>query len=314
MRDPYAVLGVAKTASQDEIRKAFKKLARRYHPDLNDDPAAAEKFKEVNQANEVIGDADKRKLWDEFGEMSTKPGFDADKARAWQRAGGGMGGGFPGGGFPGGGFPGGGGGFEDIFSQMFGGGRGGPRGPVRRKGGDAEATVRLDLLSLISEEPQEVNLTGPDGRRQTLKVRIPGGLRDGGTMRLRGKGQPGRNGGPPGDLHLTLAVTPHAVLREKGENDLEMDLPITISEALLGARVEVPTPDGPVRVRVPPGTTGGQKLRIKSRGLRRKGGGRGHLYLVLRPTLPATDDPRAAELVQELEGFYAEEPRAGLAL
>ncbi len=313
MRDPYAVLGVSRSASQDEIRKAFKKLARKHHPDLNKDPGADERFKEINQAHEAIGDEEKRKLWDEFGEASTKPGFDAAKARAWKQAGGG----FPGGGFPGGGFPGGGGGFggfEDILGQMFGGGRGGPRGPVRRKGADIEGSIRVDLMALISGEPQDVTLSGPGGAPTTLKVRIPAGLRDGGTMRLRGKGQPGMNGGPAGDLHLTIHVKPHAVLRPKGEDDLEMDLPIRIDEAMTGARVEVPTPDGPVRVRVPPGTTGGQKLRIKSRGLRRRDGARGHLYLVLRPTLPETDDPRAAELAAELSGFYAQDPRAALAL
>ena len=305
MRDPYAVLGVSKSAPQDEIRKAFKKLARKYHPDLNKDPAAAERFKEINQANEIVGDEEKRKHWDDFGEASTRPGFDAAKARQWKQSGG-FGGGMPGGGF--GGF--GGGGFEDIFGQVFR-GQGGRAGP--RRGRDMEGTFTVDLMALITGDPQEFSFSSSAGGSETLKLAVPAGLRDGGTMRLKGKGSAGAGGGPAGDLHLTVKVLPHPHLRVD-EDNLEMDVPITIHEAIVGAKVEVPTPDGPVRIRIPAGSTGGQRMRIKGRGLRKRGGSRGHLFVVLRPTVPATEDARAAELAEELSGFYPADVRADLTL
>jgi curved DNA-binding protein len=301
MRDPYAVLGVARGADADEIRKVFKKLARQYHPDLNKAPEAADRFKEINQAYEIIGDADKRALWDEFGEVSTRPGFDAAKARAWKQGGGGPGGGF-GAGFGGGGVD-----LDEFFSFFAG---RGPQGP--RRGADVEAQVQVPLMALISGEPQELHLGRPGEEPESIKVRIPRGTRPGETIRLRGKGREGR-GGPPGDLLLTVDVAPHPHLRLDGD-DLEMDLPITISEAVAGARIEVPTPDGPLRVRVPPGTTGGQRLRVKDRGLPRRDGDRGHLFLVLRPVAPRSDDPRARELAEELDRFYGEDVRAGLAI
>jgi len=328
MRDPYAVLGVSKNADADAIRKRYKELARKYHPDLNKAKGAADKFKEVNDAHEVLGDAEKRKLWDEFGEVSTKPGFDAGKARAWKNAGGFNRGGFPGG-FPGGGFGGGFGGgapgmnMDDLLGSMFGAGGGRRRGPAgfgRRgpaKGPDVEITLVVPLVDLVTGAKQTIRYTrlaeGHQEKVETLKFAIPAGIRDGGTVRLRGKGGAGAPGGPAGDLKLTVEVKPHKHLRADGDH-LHMEVPVTVGEAVRGGSIEVPTPDGPVRVKVPAGTTGGQRLRLRGKGLRMKGGERGHLYLTLRPTLPAADPDTLGPLADQVEALYTADVREGLVL
>jgi curved DNA-binding protein len=333
MRDPYAVLGVSKSADADTIRKRYKELARKYHPDLNQQAGAADRFKEINEAHEVLGDAEKRKLWDEFGEVSTKPGFDAGKARAWKNAGGFRGGGFPGGGFGGGGFPGGGfGGFggggggmdmDDLLGAMFGAGGGRRRGPGfqgRRqasKGPDVEVTLKVPLVDLVTGAKQTIQYKrlaeGGQEKVETLKFAIPAGIRDGGTVRLRGKGGAGAPGMQSGDLKLTIEVADHNLLSVKGDH-LYLEVPVTVGEAVRGGSIEVPTPDGPVRVKVPKGTTGGQRLRLKGRGLRMKGGERGHLFLTLRPTLPEADLEALGGLADQMESLYTGDIRAGIAL
>jgi curved DNA-binding protein len=326
MRDPYAVLGVPKSADADAIRKRYKELARKYHPDLNKSEAAADKFKQINQANEAIGDPEKRKLWDEFGEASTKPGFDSNRARAWKNAGGFRGGGFPGGGFPGrGGFGGGFGGadgMEDLFGSMFGAGgrRQAGRGFRRRapaKGPDVEITLKVPLVELVTGAKQAVRyirlVAGGGEKEEALKFAIPPGIRDGGTVRLRGKGGAGAPGGPAGDLKLTIEVLSHSLLRVDGDH-IHMEVPITVGEAIHGGSIEVPTPDGSIRVKVPPGTTGGQRLRLRGRGLRKKGGERGHIYLTLRPTLPSASPEVLEPLVDQIEALYEGDVRDGLAL
>ncbi|MCA9570794.1 MAG: DnaJ domain-containing protein [Myxococcales bacterium] len=312
MTDPYSTLGVARTASQDDIRKAFKKLARKYHPDVNKDPGAEDRFKEINNAYGAIGDTEKRKLWDEFGEASQKPGFDAERARQFRNFGGG--GGFPGGGF-GGGRGGGvhvdfGGDMGDIFSSLFGGGGGMPRGP--RRGQDQRASLTIDFLTSVLGGEREIQIQRPTGARDSLKVRIPPGVQDGGKLRLKGQGLPPPGGGPCGDLELQLTVTPHAHLRRRDKDDLEMDLPITILEAMEGASVTVPTPTGDVKVTVPANARPGQLLRLKGRGVQKRIPG--HLYLVLRPTPPETTDPEVLAAARRLEEAYTTDVRAGLAL
>lgn len=350
MRDPYAVLGVAKDASADDIKKAYKKLVRKHHPDLAKSEADGERIKEINAANDILGDADKRRLYDEFGEMSTRPGFDPDQARAYQNMAGGRGfrgfggsgfggSGFGGGGTPGGGFRwstdgpdlgggfgggGGGGGFvdpEDLMGSLFGGARA-RRGP--RPGQDIHADVQVDLLQVARAEPIELQLRRPvvsNGgggqatmslQEEKLKVRLPPGVEDGKTIILRGKGGESPSGGPPGDLKLTIRIQPVPGLRRDGEA-LELDLPITFAEALVGGRVTVPTFDGEVKVNLPPGAQQGQKLRLRGKGMK-LAHGRGDLILVLRPTPPATGGPEVEALAAQLAALYDQDLRAGLPL
>ena len=314
MRDLYSVLGVPRGADQDTIRKAYKKLARRYHPDLNKSAAAAEKFKEINAAYDMIGDEKKRKLYDQFGEAATRPGFDAEQARRWQQASGGFGGGLGRGrggrgrgdfgdfGFGGGGSPGGGVNMEELLGSMFGGRARGPR-----RGPDIEETGRLGLIEALSGHSITVHASG----HGTLKVRIPSGIHDGGTVRLRGKGRPSPLGGTPGDLLLRIEIKPHSLLKREG-NNLLMDVPLTVHEAMAGGSVEVPTPDGTVRVKIPAGVKGGERLRLRRRGMPLKDDARGDLYLILRPALPKTDDPEAIKLAEQLAAFHTEDIRGNL--
>lgn len=324
MRDAYAELGVPRTADAETIRKAYKQLARKFHPDLNPAPEAAERFKAINAAYEMVGDDDKRKLYDEFGEIAFKPGFDVDRARAYKRMGGGFGG-FGGAGAPGGdgvdlgdllgslfgrGGGGAGGGFPGGFGGFPGFGGGGAAGPhPGARGADIEASVEVGLRVVAHGSTEELRVPG---RADPVKVRIPPGVTDGAVLRLRGQGGPGPRG--PGDLLLTVRVAPHPVLRREGD-ELLMDLPLSLTEAIGGARIEVPTLDGPVRVRVPAGAASGQKLRLKEKGVPpRPNAPRGDLLLVLRPVPPATDSPEALRLAEQLDAFRTGDVRAGLAV
>jgi molecular chaperone DnaJ len=365
MRNLYEVLGVGKTADQAEIKKAYKKLARQYHPDLNKDPKAAERFKEVSAAYEVLEDESKRAAYDEFGEASLSSGFNADQARAWKsRSGQPFPGGFGGGGM-GGGFD-----VDDLFGSLFGAQQRAQRRPSRSRGADIEATLQIDFLDAVRGTETLVQVRRPakcdvchgeggTGRKQCptcngsgrvqfeqlgmsgvvpcddcggtgsvyeaecsncagtgrvmaeerLKVKIPAGVEANQVIRLRGKGGEGRNGGPPGDLLLTIAVRPHPFLRRDGL-DLEMDVPITFAEALEGGPIEVPTAaGGTVRVNVPKGARNGQKLRLKGKGVRDEG----DLYLVLRPTTPKSNGaPEAQAIAEQLKSLYDEDVRADL--
>jgi len=339
MRDPYAVLGVSKGASAVDIRKAYKKLARKHHPDVAKTEEDAEAFKEINAAYDILGDDEKRKLFDEFGEVSVRPGFDAEQARAWSRQGmggrgGGMGGG-PGGfrwssegpdlsgGFGGGGFGGGfGGDPDDILGSLFGGGRV-RRGP--RPGQDIKADVAVSLLDVARDLPIEIELrrpvAGPPGpggqatmslQSEKIKLRLPPGVEDGRTIRLRGKGGDSPSGGPAGDLLITVKVNEVPGLRREGDA-LELEVPISFAEALGGGRITVPTLDGEVKVTVPAGVQSGQKLRLRGKGMS-LAQGRGDLILVLRPTSPPEGGPPDPELVAKLEALYTADLRANLPL
>lgn len=299
MRDPYKVLGVSKSATSDEIRKEYRNLARKYHPDLNADPGASDRFKEVNQAYELIGEDEKRKLWDEFGELSTKPGFNAEQARAYSQMGGGFGGGANIN-------------MDDLLGSMFGGGfpGGGRRGFVAA-GDDVRVRVSVKIAAVLAHETITVNYLRPESSgnvvSDTAKVRVPPGTPEGAEVRVRGKGGAGH---PAGDLILEVHYELPEGVRAEGA-DLVMDLPITILEAVRGASIEVPTPDGPVRLKTPAGITGGQRLRVKDRGLPTKGG-RGHLFVALRPTLPKAEAPELGALAEQLEALYPAPLREGL--
>jgi curved DNA-binding protein len=299
MADPYKVLGVQRDADQDTIKKAYKNLARKYHPDRNDSPTASTKFKEVNAANDVVGDPKKRKMYDDFGEASTRPGFDPDQARAFR------GGGFPGGGaFTGGSNV----DFEDLLGSMFGAG-GGPR-PVR--GRDRQVDLTIPFMKSVLGSEEQIRLPQPDGRLETFSIRIPAGVRTGGRLTMKGQGHPPPGGGPCGDLKIKLEVAEHPCLRRIAGNDLEMDVPITVLEAIKGSRITVPTPTGSVKVSVPAGCAQGTRLRLRAKGIQVTTPG--DLYLVLRPTVPVSEDEGVIMAAQRIEEAYVGNLRGKLVL
>lgn len=302
-RKYYDTLGVPPDADAATIKKAFRKLAHELHPDRNKgDKALEEKFKEVNRAYEVLGDDDKRKLYDEFGEDAEKLGFDPEKTRQYRQYRQGGGRGFDQGVD-----------FEDILSQMFNGGGGfgggggfrGGGGPAR--GRDMQAEMSLDFRTAVRGGERVI---GIDGRSVT--VRIPPGVKDGGNLRLRGQGLPGPRGGPSGDLVLAIQVQPDPLF-EREDDDLIVEVPITVGEALRGGSVEVPTLDGQVRVKVPAGAQTGQTLRVRGKGVVRPKHPPGDLHVKLRVELPdlrdRLEDPALTQALDTLEATYGRDIR-----
>jgi len=306
--DPYKVLGVASTAEAVDIKKEYRKLARKMHPDRGGDP---DKLKTVNAAYAIVGDEDKRKLYDEFGHIAFRPGFDAAQARQYARFGGGRS--HPSDGsfdmdeilkmFTGGG----GAGFGGFEGFGFGGAppRGfGRRGPSR--GEDLNASVRVSLSEALTGSERELHMGG-----RSVTVRIPKGVRSGMRLRVGGKGNPGADGGPPGDLLMTVEVTEHPLVHVD-RDDLEMKLPLTFTESLNGGQITVATPTGTVKVKIPPRAEVGSRLRLKGRGLPKGGKDtrEGDLYLVLMPT-PPPEEPEGDTLA-DLEAAYTADVRAVL--
>jgi molecular chaperone DnaJ len=398
-KDYYEILGVKKSASAEEIRKAFRKLARKYHPDVNPgDKSAEEKFKTLSEANDVLSDPKKRKIYDQVGFYSDN--IDPATAEAYARGGGtgGAPGGFPGGGgqaggqgvpFDFGGFDfsdlvdsagrgrrsGGGGGFKDIFSGIFGGGRGAsPAGAGPEAGSDLEYQVNVPFWTAIRGGVMRLNVTRQDvcptchgqgyieapgkcsecngtgqvtqtggrmkfnvqcpscegtgknistcptchgegtvSRTEPLEVRIKAGTRDGQRIRLAGKGNAGSRGGPAGDLYVIIRAEQHPVFRRDGDN-IYLTVPVTATEAALGARVEVPTIDGRAELKIPPGTQSGQKLRLREKGVpsATKDGVRGDEIVEITVTVPMPRDERTKELLRELAKLNPEDPREEL--
>jgi curved DNA-binding protein len=319
-RDLYQILGVPRTASPEEIKKAYRKLARQHHPDVNPgNKAAEERFKELSAAFEVLSDPKKRANYDEFGPDALRTGFDerrAEEVRRWRQSGGASGG-QPGdfGGFSTvnvegyGPFD-----FGSIFESIFGQqardreGHGAGRRQGARGGEDLEADLELELRETVLGAERDLKL----GQR-TLRVTIKPGTRDGSRIRLAGQGNPGERGGPPGDLLLRVRLRPHPLLRIEGK-DLYLDLPLTIPEAASGAEVELPTFEGKVRFSVTPGTASGQQIRLRGKGLPDlRGGPRGDLYAVVKLVLPE-QGPRLLEAMKLLEPLYKGDPRAGISL
>lgn len=319
MRDPYDVLGVAKNASAKDIKSAFRKLAKKYHPDQNpDDPKAKDRFAEVNQAYEVVGDDEKRKQFDR-GEIdaSGKPrftGFEGgpgggDPFAAFRRAqGGGAGPGGvhfefrtsgPGGGPGGDSFDAG-----DIFSELFGQSfRRGP-GAARGAGGRAQSAgaagadinVTLDVSVEEAARAEKVTALFPDGRK--VGIKLPAFVEDGQTIRLKGQGQPSPFGGQPGDALVRIRFRPHPLYRVEGR-DLHVDVPVALADAVLGARVPVETPYGRLAVAIPAWSSSDRKLRLKGKGLPLKSGGHGDLYAHVRIMLPEGGDAALEELMRK---------------
>ena len=405
-KDYYGALGVKKSASTEEIRKAFRKLARKYHPDVNPgDKSAEEKFKTISEATEVLSDPKKRKIYDQLGFYSDN--IDPAAAEAYARQGGGAGG-FPGG-FPGGQagatgstsgggvpfdfggfdfsdlFEGGGarakksstgtGGFRDIFSSIFsGGGRGGVEEVGPEPGSDLEYQVNVPFWTAIRGGVMRLNITRRDAcptcsgrgfleqpgvcpqchgkgtieqtggrmkfnvqcprchgtgknistcstchgegsveRTEPLEVRIKPGTRDGQRIRIAGKGNAGLQGGAPGDLYVIIRTGSHPVFHREGD-DIHLTVPISATEAALGAKIEVPTIDGRALLKIPPGTQSGQKLRLREKGVpsATKEGTRGDEIVEVKVTVPMPRDERTKELLRELAQLNPEDPRAEL--
>ena len=312
-RDYYEILGVPKSASADDIKKAHRKLVRKYHPDVNKNNASAtEKFKEVQEAYDVLSDTQKKANYDQFGHAGVNaggaPGGGGDPFEAFRRAQSrgrntwqpnpnvtvedfDMGGG-------------GGGGFGDIFEQLFG-GRGGAAGrgrqqaaPQPQKGQDIEhpVTLTFEQAARGTTLPLQINR---DGKIETIDIKIPAGVKDGSRIRIKGRGQHG--GGAPGDLYIITAVQPHPYFKRDGL-DIYLELPISMYEALLGTKVSVPTLDGPVTLTIPAGTSGSAKLRIKAKGIER-GEEKGDQYVQVRVVVPkhldATDRAEIEKLAKK---------------
>jgi molecular chaperone DnaJ len=371
-RNYYQILGVERGASHDDIRKAYRKLARKHHPDINPGNKEAEnKFKEISIAYDVLGDEQKRKLYDEFGEAGLTAGFDAEKARSyqqWQQQSAGAGGGYE---------------FDmDDLSELFGGlggmggrGRRTRQGPMR--GEDIESSMDIDFLDAVrgfqtsitlqrpvtcdtcngsgtkpGSNPSQCPECGGSGsksvaqgplqfrqtcprcmgtgklpgepcavcrgsgrvlRPETIRVNIPAGAEPSKRIRLRGKGEAGVRGGPPGDLYIVPRIRPHPLLTRSGK-DLSMELPITIGEAVRGATVEVPTPMGKLKVKIPAGAQSGQQLRLKGKGVSAHGQSpAGDLYLRLMIRVPK-DNHIPEEVIEKIDRAYAEDVRKDVRL
>jgi DnaJ-class molecular chaperone len=296
VNDPYKTLGVKKDASQDDIRRAYRKLAKQHHPDLNPGNAKAEEvFKGVTAANDLLSDPEKRGQFDR-GEIDASGQEQAPRSSYRDYAEGDAGRRYS----PGGDF----GGFntddfDDIFASAFGGGQ--ARGGVTpRRGADEHYSLTADFLDAINGAIQRLTL--PDGR--TLNAKIPPATADGQVLRLRGQGSPGRNGGPAGDALIEIHVAPHPFFRRDGQ-DIRMELPITLSEAVLGGSIEAPTPAGPVKMRIPAGSDTGSELRLRGRGLpAHSGRAAGDLYATLRVAIGVPD----AALKAFLETWKPEHP------
>jgi curved DNA-binding protein len=295
-QDFYKELGVGRTASADEIKKAYRKLASELHPDKRPgDKKSEARFKAVNRAHQTLSDPEKRKVYDEFGEDGLREGFDVGAARAYREAArGGRARGAPGGVEDM--FGGQAGGFGDLFGDLFGGGRGRRRGGAM-KGSDVAAEVTVDLASAI--RGAELRLRLQDGGDE-VTVRVPAGAGDGDRVRIAGHGAPGMMGGPPGDLVLTIRVAPHPHFERIGL-DLYLDLPITPAEAYRGAKVRVPTHDGYVTLTVPTHAQSGQVARLKSKGVTRAGK-QGDFFVRFLIKLPEAESSEVEEAIDVLEG------------
>jgi curved DNA-binding protein len=313
-RDLYDVLGISRSATPEELKKTYRRLAKKYHPDVNPgNKQAEEKFKEVTAAFDVLSDPKRRKLYDEFGPDALRTGFDEKKAdayRQWRRQGASRGGPSP---FDFGDFErvdvGDFGTFDfgSLFGDLFGAGRG-QRGDIPSAGASVEAEVEVDLRDAVLGSERDIRL---DGR--TLRVKIPPGVTDGSQIRLAGQGAPGGRGGPSGDLFLKVKLREHPLVRREGR-DLFLDLPVTVPEAVNGAEVILPTFEGPVRLRVPSGSQSGTRLRLRGKGLPDlKGGARGDLHAVVQVVLPEGSD-ELRQAVKPLGGLYKVDPRARLSL
>ncbi len=315
-KDYYKILGVERTATQDEIKRAYRKMARTYHPDINKEPGAEAKFKDAGEAYEVLKDPEKRAAYDQLGagwqqgqEFRPPPNWDAGFE-------------FSGGGYTSADAT----QFSDFFEGLFGGMRGARAGGAgagfahrefHARGQDHHAKIEIGLRDAYSGVKRAVTLRMPEVDPQghvtvkdrTLNVTIPKGIREGQHIRLAEQGGPGMGKGPPGDLYLEVRFAPDPIYRVEGK-DVYLDLPVAPWEAALGASVKAPTPEGPVMLKIPPGSTKGRTMRLKGRGL--PGTPPGDLHAVLKIVLPPADSDKAKEVYKDMERELPFDPRAGL--
>ena len=306
-RDYYETLGVAKTATADEIKSAFRKLARKHHPDVaKDKKAAEEKFKQINEAYEVLSDADKRRKYDELGANWDRPGGFQPPPN-WGGGGQRRGPSPFGGGNGGVEFEFGGTGFSDFFEAFFGGGRGrsafggmGPQAAGAERGNDVEADIMVPLEEALKGVTRQVSVRrGESSKVETYQVKIPRGVREGQRIRLAGQGEAGERGGQSGDLFLRVRLARHPEFSVDG-NDLVHEVKIAPAQAVLGAELRVPTLEGEAKLKLPAGTQGGQKFRLRGCGLPGVSGTRGDLYVAVQIQLPKELTERERELWTEL--------------
>lgn len=310
MTDPYQTLGLSKTASDKEIRDAFKKLTRKYHPDLHPgDKAAENRFKDISAANDLLGDPEKRRRFDageidatgaerpqqryyrDFADNPAYAGHAAQEGFASNED------------------------LEDFLARAFGGRQGGwARGGGRftqsdfdfkAKGQDVSYSLPIDFLDAANGASRTITL--PDGKQ--LKVRIPEGAEDRQMLRLKGQGTPGYGGGAAGDAYVELHIEPHAFFRRK-DDDIHVEVPVTLKEAVLGGRIEVPTISGPVSLTVPKGSNSGKVLRLRDKGVRNaKSGQHGHQFVTLKVVLPTGEEPELARFLETWAPRAAQTPR-----
>jgi DnaJ-class molecular chaperone len=319
--DYYQILGVARNATQAEIQKAYRDLARKYHPDMNpDDKSAKQKFQKIQAAFDVLNDPKKREMYDRYGSsFETMAGGGPRGGTTWQGSYG-----------PGAGF----GGFEDLdFGQFFGerfggeqagvdpgdlfkqfrrasGGRRSGAGRVRR-GADLTQEIRIPFVTAVRGGTAQLTATHPSGKVETLEVKIPAGIEEGKKIRLRGQGEPGAAGGTPGDFLLTVRVEPHPCFQRQG-NNLIVKVPVTLAEAALGAKVDIPTPTGTVSLQIPPGTSSGVRLRVRGHGVTPKSGLVGDLLAEIQIVLPKVLDESAREAIRQIGERHPQDPRTNL--
>lgn len=318
-RDFYKILGVSRDASPAEIKKAYRRLAKELHPDLNpDDEEAEERFKEVSSAYSVLSDEEKRKLYDQFGEMGLREGFDPEAYQAATQGVGGFGGfdlgdifGAAARGQAG---RGGGGQFEFNLEDLLGGAGAGRGAYVRapQRGADLKSEIAVDFRDAVLGCTKELSVRSAEGER-TLKVRIPAGVRNGGKIRLRGQGGLGVQGGPAGDLLLEVKVQKHPYFSIRGKQ-LHVKLPVTPLEAYAGAKVNVPTPEGGVQLSIPAGSQNGSKLRLRGKGIQRRGKPRGDLIAHLEIVLPEAGSKEVEEALETVQKAFEKDPRKDLEL
>jgi curved DNA-binding protein len=310
-KDYYKTLGVHKDATAADIKKAYRKLARQYHPDVNKSADAHKKFKDINEANEVLSDAEKRKKYDQLGPDWERFAQGGPAGGAHQRGGNGAGYTWSYSGTPGANpFEGDENGFSDFFQTIFGGVGGFTEAnTARRRGGartravaadmELEHPLEVTLAEAYKGTERVIELQGENGKSRRLTVKVPPGVKDGQRIRLAGQAHAGSNGGPAGDLYLKVHVKPHPVFTRDGD-DLRMDLPVALHEALLGAEVTVPTLKGRVSLRIPPETQNGRTIRLAGQGLPRAGGGFGDLYVTVKVVLPTKLSDKERECLREI--------------